>query len=236
MTTFHTWNQALGPVPAVDTHYFLAGLIPTVALLTVALVSLVGPWLRDRIPAKWVNLVNWIVAGLIVIMFVFVFWVPTTDVVDMGLQLLAFYLSIFHLTVPKERESDANRSPSGEPVGSPHPRWMGLFVSFLAIVLLAPPGYRFYQQLPQELGGVEPLRVFVEMDAAQVSREMRAEMFGSNADLSGGTWRSDEVELLFTTDEYFLVRSSSEGIAVFRITKGSVSAIVLAEASSLLEN
>jgi hypothetical protein len=214
--SLNSWRNGLGLLPAVESQYFIAGVVPAaVIFLSYLLVKLgtslalkIQEWLRPRVSKNrllWLAIYFILPIGLVLSIFRALGSLKTSPLIVVLLLMAILFSSA---VVP-----DLNKSPSSQ-------RFTKVSDVVLLTFLVLVPGLvaiTFYVQviypsLPQALGGVKPRTVCLDLSKGDLSEETErllvpaAEGQNPAAGDERSTVHSKEVELMFAGGDYILVR------------------------------
>ncbi|MBI3448188.1 MAG: hypothetical protein HY049_04625 [Acidobacteria bacterium] len=234
--SIYAWDRGLGLLPALDAQYFIAGMFPAFVgvagfcgfrLIVRSIEHFLdwlysGPKTRAKTVTRRIAYAVVLVAGLLLGVSRLSgrlkdaidqsLWMPTL----FGLLLLG---SIFYHRDQAEAASRLSRLYRDFQVGN-----------IVAGAALAGVVYfigSIYPQLPQELGGVRPRCVYLDLDTAKLSLASLPPLVGAGQlQASGPVARSVALELLYSSRDILVVRTAGR---VYELDRGAVHTIASCE-------
>lgn len=228
----------MGLLPALDSQYFLAGIVPAIILwLLIVGIRSVKRFI-EKLP-EWfsTNKKEWKVTlhRVFICFFITSFMVFLASLTDWYGKTFPFtwrYVIPISLTITMI----TSYFVAAKWFTSRFVRFVGIINFTYYLVLFCYVGLSFYvsvvyPKLPQELGGVHPRRGYLDILRAQVSNEtlrdlVSDETFKSNKQVV----RSIEVEVLFSGSNFILLRPNSVGeekpkVKVYEIKNSAIQVI-----------
>ncbi len=248
--SFNAFQNNLGLLPAIESQYFLAGVIPAIIIGGVYLFlktendisEFLYRYLKPggkgmRRVARWV--INILFIAVFIMYFGTINWShafkswfspiwnerPIT-IVSAGFLFPCMYL-FFHTTSMKEAFKDLEFD-SLKSVLQLQPKIYG-YISSIAFASFALGIYLFwiYPILPQEFGGVKPRCAYIDIVKDQVSSATLAKLTNSTGTPTSDTIRSEQLSVFFAGKDVLLVKvSGNTSSEVIELARNRISAII----------
>ncbi len=219
----HAAANNLGSLPAIESQYFTAGIVPLAILISVWFIIQLVTRFRQRL-YSWMRLSSdsmsrKIVRGILgiyLIGMIIIFMIePLRNWALLGLPAFLFVDFIFF------------RDDNMRMISSVYTYAIPLFFAFVALVLYI---FVIFPIVPQELGGVRPRCAFLDVVAEQLSQETRSALLPPGMqNQASRVIHSVQTDVLFSGDNFLLVRPvPSQGaseIVIYEIRRDALQAI-----------
>ena len=210
--SYHAWNMQLGPLPALDAQYFLAG-IPALGTLLLAWCAaravvrfyvVTYPAWRVRQSRRVTRGLDWVafltsMAGVAYIAKYRLVAIFTQDISASDIAILA----VCALSITLQREP----FPDDEPALTKPEVWLTYMLT-LAFALLGALAYLriAYPRIPQVFGGAEPRAARLDLLSARITPET-ARLLGasSNGIITDRAYRSGRLWVYYSDRDILLV-------------------------------
>jgi hypothetical protein len=212
--SIHALRNNLGLLPALDSQYIIAGLVPII-ILVLAVAPCYVVIKRIKFNANMLPV-------LVVINIIFVclhFFFPQEQVlVRTGVNILQYIFTVLTLAVSLSVYAG---SPSSTRFRIPIPVFR--ILSYLPTLVLMITAIFFsyavtvYPNIPQTFGGAKPRCAYLDVDPSKISAASKNVLFSTdgdsistiNGDSPSMVMRSDKVDVYFVGDNWLLVKRAS---------------------------
>jgi hypothetical protein len=216
----------LGLLPAIDSQYFVAGIVPAlIALLVYFVIRAIKSW-RNRLrkwfeqnPGSWSRLVVRVVLGafLVVTAYAIIFqYEPYRYWLILGLPSFLFVDFIL-----------GQQDKATQILTSFYTYLIPLLIGVGGIILYV---FAIYPFIPQELGGIRPRCAHLDVVAGQLSDEVSQVLLPVMPTSASQVVQSTQVNVLFSSGDFLLVRpiAAQPGMRerrIFEIRRSALQAI-----------
>lgn len=233
--TFNAWNYNLGPLPGLDSQYFIAGIIPIIIFVLVYLMFKGVVQIRGVVK-KWLSPIErpivyvFRIVGFFLIMvsaaFLLRFLIWSEMAVTFYDMLALLPLLFFDLII----EPPASKNDKGNLLNK-FIRWIGTFYVFFIPFSLGIIGVLFYvlavyPAIPQEFGGVYPRCAYIDLEKQKLSETTLHEItpLGSNAS-QASVVKSQSVYVYFVSKDFLLVKIGVDNDFTYQIMTDTITSI-----------